>query len=58
MSNDPPEKLPPHILAAGNKILRGLDITQKALDNLFNKNGALEFDEDVPANIPQAISTS
>jgi hypothetical protein len=57
MSNDPPEKPPPHILAAGNKILRNLDITQKALDDLFDKNGALKFEEDVPANISQAIPT-
>jgi hypothetical protein len=57
MSNDPPEKPPPHILAAGNKILHNLDITQKALDDLFNKNGALKFDKDVYANILQAILT-
>jgi hypothetical protein len=57
MSNDPPEKPPPHILAAGDEILRDLDITQKALDDLFNENGALKFNEDVPANILQAIPT-
>ena len=27
MSNNPPEKLPPHILAAGDEILRNLNIT-------------------------------
>jgi hypothetical protein len=57
MSNNPP-KPPPHILAAGNEILRNLDITQKANDDLFNKNGALKFDKDVPANILQAIPIS
>jgi hypothetical protein len=57
MSNNPPEKPPPDILVAGNKILRNLDITQKVLDNLFDKNGALKFDKDVPANISQAIPT-
>jgi hypothetical protein len=41
MSNNPPEKPPPHILAAGYKILRNLDIMQKALNNLIDKNGAL-----------------
>jgi hypothetical protein len=43
MSKDPLEKPPPHILAVGDKILRDLDITQKALDDLFNKNRALKF---------------
>ena len=57
MSNDPPEKPPPHILAAGDEILRDLDITQKALDDLFDKNRALKFDEDVRANTSQAIPT-
>jgi hypothetical protein len=45
------------LLAAGDKILRNLDITQKVLNDLFNKNGALKINEDVPANILQAIST-
>jgi hypothetical protein len=57
MSNDPQEKPPPHILAAGDEILRNLDITQKALNDLFDKNGALKFNEDVPANVSQAIPT-
>ena len=57
MSNNPPKKLPPHILAAGDTILCDLDLLQKALDDLFDKNGALNFDKDVTANISQAMPT-
>ncbi len=57
VSNNPPEKPPPHILVAGDKILRNLDIMQKVLNDLFNKNGPLKFDEDVPAIILQTIPT-
>jgi hypothetical protein len=57
MSNNSPKKPPPHILAAGDAILRDLDLSQKALDDLFDKNGALNFDEDVTANILQAMPT-
>ena len=57
MSSNPLKKPPPHILAAGNAILRDLDLSQKALDALFDKNRALNFDEDVTAIILQAMPT-
>jgi hypothetical protein len=37
--NNPPTKLPPHILASGDEILHNLNLRQRALDDLFDGKG-------------------